>query len=143
MIAGGKATAGTPGSYTCETDAVHPCPNNPDQKCSRMTHADSFPQNTKSGVATVHVPMGEEPVIVVASESIRKVEATVQDWTEGTMLPFGPSAHKLHLRAQSDGSVTIYTLKSLAQGADQLVTVSVAFQGNNAIMYYWRLTPAK
>lgn len=140
VIVEGRAVAGTHGSYTYVTGAT-PCPEAERGGCIRMTHADAPAPEDRSEVATIEVSAAERPVLVVASPSVGKFEATLQDWSDG-MTVFGPKAVWAKPKSAVGDDVTVYPLQPLgAEREDQLLSVALAFPENYEVTYFWRLVP--
>ncbi len=148
LLIGGEATAGIHGSYTYETGLRYPCTGNtqetpsPGERCNRMTHADVAPPDdtTNPNVASVHASTATRPVIVVESRSIRKIETVLRDWHEGGVPASDPSWREVRpIEVEHDSSVTTYTFGPLGRTGDHILTVTLSFEGNNEITYYWRV----
>ncbi len=128
VVADADAVPGTWGSYTYTSG-------------EQSIHADAVAQHLKSSIRRVEVPTDGALTLVIGSESIKKLEVTLQDWDNSPLLPFGPSAKQLRPRSQRAGTVTTYSLEAVEGGQDRLLTVSIKFRGGDEAMYLWRLHP--
>jgi len=151
LIAGGEVVAGSPGSYTYQTEAIYACPDDAGYgqpgahgECDRMTHADAAPpdETIDPDLAGVQLPDNEQPSIVAATRSIHEFGVAQRRWSENPTTAFPPAWHEVQAaRVEYDGPATVYAINPTGGRDTQLLKVSVALEGNSEITCYWRLNP--
>lgn len=136
LIVGDEAVLGTIGSYEY-------------YRCGLLEHADAAPPREIGDLlATATLPLDEQTVLVVGSRAIKKLQATIQPWSELPELAFDPlSGRKLKAEAKGEDAITIYTLEPITDTGDQLLAVFITFDvgpgyPGAGVTYLWRLNPA-
>lgn len=102
-------------------------------ECVTAAKAEDIPD-----LATVTLPPGHAPVIVVEQGRDMRIQPTVRAWNSSVVPGFG---RQLPGKSRVSGRFSTFTLQPLDQIEDQVLEVNVMPTGTKRATYLWHLNP--
>ena len=101
------------------------------------------PPQLRNDLTSAIVPAHTSITVIIQARSITEFHARAGAWRQEPTAPFDPVAtYEISAVQKSDRSFTAFTLESIGNADDQLLSISVNFESGDA-SYLWRLNPAQ